>query len=266
VLQKSDYHRLAEFDALFIRVTTAVTHYTYKFARQAEQLGLIVIDDSKSILRCTNKIYLAKMFETLQLPAPKTLLLSNFESVDANEVEEKLGFPLILKIPDGAFSVGVHKIDNRKDFLKTTAKLFKKSSFIIAQAFCYTEYDWRVGVLGGHPIYACRYYMVKDHWAIYKHEAQANQETTSTSSGGYDAIPTHEVPPKVLKTAVEATKAIGNGFYGVDLKQRGDEVLLIEVNDNPSIDSEVEDGYLGNGLYNCVMAEFRQRLNALKRD
>lgn len=262
-ITKADYHRLAEFDALFIRVTTAVNHYTYKFARQAEQLGLVVIDDSTSILRCTNKIYLAKMFETLNLPAPKTMLLSSFEDINLDEVEKSLGFPLIMKIPDGAFSVGVHKIDEKKDFMKIATKLFKKSSFIITQAFCYTEYDWRIGVLGGHPIYACRYYMVKDHWAIYKHEGSTDFES---SSGGFDAIPTHEVPAKVLKVAVDATKAIGNGLYGVDLKQRGDEVLLIEVNDNPSIDHQVEDAYLGDGLYDCVMYEFRQRLNALKRD
>lgn len=258
-----DIDRLAEFDALFIRTTTAVNHFTYKFARKAEQLGLVVIDDSKSILRCTNKIFLAKMFETLGLPAPKTRLLSNLEPENIEHVIEDLGLPLILKIPDGAFSIGVHKIESIEDMQEKLDALFKKSSFVIAQQFCYTEYDWRIGVLNGQAFYACRYYMVKGHWAIYTHDVK---EKAAPKTGGFDAMPTYEVPKKVLKTAIEATKAIGNGLYGVDLKQRGDEVLLIEVNDNPSIDHGVEDGYLGDGLYDCIMIEFRRRLDALKRN
>ena len=34
----------------------------------------------------------------------------------------------------------------------------------------------RVGVLDGTPLYACRYYMVKDHWQIYKHKEQDQEE------------------------------------------------------------------------------------------
>ena len=34
-IDKTDYGRLAEFDALFIRETTNVHHHTYRFARRA---------------------------------------------------------------------------------------------------------------------------------------------------------------------------------------------------------------------------------------
>src|SRR5205814_881318 len=49
--------RISEFDALFIRTTTNVGHYTYEFARRAAALGLPVMDDPDSILKCTNKVY-----------------------------------------------------------------------------------------------------------------------------------------------------------------------------------------------------------------
>ena len=58
-IRKQDLHRLAEFDALLIRETTAITNHTYRFAR-AEREGLAVIDDPTSIVRCTNKVYLAE--------------------------------------------------------------------------------------------------------------------------------------------------------------------------------------------------------------
>src|SRR5690606_41193599 len=60
LIERDDYARLAEFDALFIRETTAVNHHTYRFARRAASEGLVVIDDPASIVKCTNKVYLAE--------------------------------------------------------------------------------------------------------------------------------------------------------------------------------------------------------------
>jgi hypothetical protein len=51
-----------------------------------------------------------------------------------------------------------------------------------------------------------------------------------------------------------------HGLYGVDLKQVGDRVVVIEVNDNPSIDAGVEDAYLGKDLYRRIMDEFLRRM------
>src|SRR4051812_17268855 len=45
IVDKSDIGRIAEFDALFIRDTTSVNHYTYRFSRRAAAEGLAVIDD-----------------------------------------------------------------------------------------------------------------------------------------------------------------------------------------------------------------------------
>ncbi|MFV3017223.1 RimK family alpha-L-glutamate ligase, partial [Pseudomonas sp. KHB2.9] len=57
---------------------------------------------------------------------------------------------------------------------------------------------------------------------------------------------------------------IGDGLYGVDLKQSGDKVVVIEVNDNPNLDAGIEDAYLQDDLYGLVLEEFVRRLE-LKR-
>ena len=62
VIERKDYVRLAEYDALFIRETTAIDHHTFRFAKKAEAEGMVVIDDSTSILRCCNKVYLTDLF------------------------------------------------------------------------------------------------------------------------------------------------------------------------------------------------------------
>jgi len=75
LIDKDDSSRIAEFDALFIRETTAVNHHTYRFARRAQAEGLVVIDDPESILKCTNKVYLAELLDRHKVTTPKTLIL-----------------------------------------------------------------------------------------------------------------------------------------------------------------------------------------------
>ncbi len=96
--------------------------------------------------------------------------------------------------------------------------------------------------------------MARDHWQIYNHGAKR------FSSGGYETLPTFEVPKVVLDAALKASRVVGKGLYGVDIKQKGQQVYVMEVNDNPSIEHDVEDAYLGKELYMLIMAEFQQRL------
>jgi glutathione synthase/RimK-type ligase-like ATP-grasp enzyme len=258
LIGKQDYQRLAEYDALFIRETTSIDHHTYRFARKAEAEGLVVMDDPTSILRCTNKVYLADLLRTHRVPTPKTQILSDASAQTLESVIAELGLPVVLKIPDGSFSRGVIKVETAEALPQALKQLRQSSSLVLAQEFMYTDYDWRIGVLNNKPLYACRYFMVQDHWQIYRHEGG------NADSGGFDTPATWEVPRKVLDVALKAARLIGDGFYGVDIKQSGDRVVVIEVNDNPSIDSDVEDLQLGGALYHEIMAEFLRRME-LKR-
>ena len=47
--------------------------------------------------------------------------------------------------------------------------------------------------------------------------------------------------PLLIQRAAEAAAAIGNGLYGIDLKQVGDDFIVIEVNDTPTILAGDED-------------------------
>ena len=49
------------------------------------------------------------------------------------------------------------------------------------------------------------------------------------------------VLPKLIDTAVAAAAAVGNGLYGMDIKQVGQDFRVIEVNDNPTIAEDEED-------------------------
>ncbi len=260
LIGRKDYARLAEFDALLIRETTRVDHHTYRFAEKAEREGLVVMDDPASILRCTNKVYLADLLGCRQLGMPLTEILYKERPQDWQRVARRLGFPLVLKIPDGCFSRGVVKVNDDSELLAAASELFERSVLLLAQEFFYTEYDWRIGVLDRQPLYACQYFMSRGHWQIYNHKADGQDV-----NGECRAVPLEQVPPAVLELALEAAGRIGDGLYGVDLKQAGDKVLVIEVNDNPNIDAGVEDGQLGDELYRRILQAFVQRLELKHR-
>jgi glutathione synthase/RimK-type ligase-like ATP-grasp enzyme len=261
LISPQHYVRLPEFDGLFIRETTGISHHTYRFSKKAEAEGLAVIDDPTSMLRCTNKIYLADLFRTHKVPAPKTWLLHRDNPTHLDNLENSTNFPIIIKIPDGSFSRGVVQVQNRQELEVKVAELFKQSALLLAQEFLYTDFDWRIGILNHKALYACRYYMVKNHWQIYRYGG------SKVAMGKFDTLPTFEVPKAVLEAALKATQPIGNGLYGVDVKEKDGKGFVIEVNDNPSIDRGVEDLYLGDELYHLIMAEFLRRMeNRCKGD
>jgi len=250
IIDKNEGKTIAEYDALFIRATTAVNHYTYRLARRAAQENLVVIDDPQSIIKCTNKVYLAELLTSHQINTPKTLFLSK------HDIElPKIEFPCVLKKPDSAFSHGVIKVDDEKSLQRSLSQFFKTSDLILAQPFIPTEFDWRIGVLDNKPLFACRYFMAKGHWQIYDwHGAGEKKE------GDSETLPINDVPEAILKLALKCTRLIGDGLYGVDIKSHGDTHYVIEINDNPNIDNGLEDQILGENLYQQIMSLFLQRI------
>lgn len=257
LIGKEDYARLAEFDALFIRETTSVTHHTYRFARRATAEGLVVVDDPESILKCTNKVFLAELLIKNGIPVPDTVIL---QRDNAESAARLLGFPLILKRPDSSFSQGVVKVENEQELAVHLRAMLDRSELVIGQKFMPTEYDWRVGVFDRKPLFACKYYMAGGHWQIIKRDTLG----IKTGEGLAETIAVEDAPKSIVRTALRAANLVGDGFYGVDLKQNGRDVYVIEVNDNPNVDSGVEDEVLKDELYRQIMDVILRRIERKK--
>jgi len=233
-ITRRDLASLAEFDALFIRETTSIRNHTFRFARRAQAEGMPVIDDPTSMIRCTNKVYLWELLTRHGLPTPETMLVR--ASTEPAEVADRLGLPVVLKIPDGSFSRGVKKAKTLKELVSLRAEFLAESDLALAQRFMPTVYDWRIGVLGQRALFAVQYMMARGHWQIVK-----NRDGKRAIEGGFKAVPLSEAPAEVIDLAVRAANLIGDGFYGVDLKETPNGPVVIEINDNPNLDHRVED-------------------------
>lgn len=244
--------RLPEFDALFNRASPDVDGITYEFVRRAESLGMPVVDDPESILKCLNKVYMHELMHRHRIPQPRTLTV---QRDNVGEVVPTLGLPCVLKLPDSGFGLDVIKIESEDDLRREAERFFTISELIVAQEWLPTGFDWRVGVYDGRPLFVAKYFMAPGHWKIIEID-----EAKRAIEGKTQALSVGEAPEQVIDLAVRAANLVGRGLYGVDLKQVEDRCYVIEVNCNPNLDAGNEDQVLGQALYREVLGVFARRI------
>ncbi|NRD24825.1 RimK family protein [Winogradskyella litoriviva] len=254
IIEPKDLSRLSSFDALFLRQSTEVNNEAYTFARKAQQEGIAIIDYPDAILKCCNKVYMAEAMNNANISTPKTVIVHNN---NRNSVLDQTGLPCVLKAPDSTFSFGVKKAKTKEEFDVLVTEMLKESDLIIAQEFCPSDYDWRIGIIDNKPFYACRYYMAKGHWQIYNWKATDKNE----QDGDADCLPIEDVPKDVIDMALKSAKLMGLGLYGIDIKVVDNKLMVIEINDNPNIDFGVEDEYYGDLIYTEILSALKKRLD-----
>ncbi|ABS56143.1 RimK domain protein ATP-grasp [Methanoregula boonei 6A8] len=228
-----DINKIPKMDALFIRARTDPKNITYVAARMAEFHGIPVIDDANSIQICGDKINMYSHLIRMNVALPRTVFLPKTDLTveKVTELFDTLGTPLILKEPSTSFSQRVEKVSDIAEFFRVARRFIKMSDRIVVQQFVESKYDWRVGVLDGKLLYACKYTIPS---VTFKIQASVNGHIVYC---GVESMPEAAVPPHVVQLGIEAGNAIGNGLYGVDIKNNNGDACVIEVNDNPSLES-----------------------------
>ena len=227
-----DMKKIPKLDALFIRANTDPMNTTYVAARIAQMYGIPVIDDPSSIQICADKInmYMHLMKNNVSMPRTKFLKKKELDEGLAEELFEELGTPLVLKEPSTSFSARVEKVSTVDELLKIARRFFKLSDWIVVQEYIESRFDWRVGVINGQLLYACRYIIPSE---TFKIQASVNGHIVYCD---VESVPADQVPPEVIELGRQAGNAIGNGLYGVDIKESNGKLYVIEVNDNPSLE------------------------------
>ncbi len=247
--------RIAEYDALFIRENTHVNDHTYRMARKAQSEGLAVMDAPDAILKCNNKVYLAERMEAALVPGPRTMIV---HSENRDQVAREFGLPVVLKLPDSTFSRGVVKARTPEELEERLDEILKESDLAIAQEYMPSDFDWRIGVLDGKPLYACKYFMARGHWQIYNW----GSDTKKGQEGDFATMPVAEAPAFIVEAALKAVHAIvgDHGLFGVDVKEFEGKPYVIEVNECPNIDHGVEDVVLGDELYRAIIGSLKRSI------
>jgi len=239
ILFRTDLYKVPQYDALFIRALTDPLNTAYVAARWAELHGMRVIDDPDSILICCDKVNMYRRLQRQGVPMPQTAFLNPDELTTqrGEALLSELSNPLVLKAPNSSFSMYVERVTEPEAFVTVGQRFLRRAKRLVVQRFVRSQFDWRVGVLAGEPLYACQYLIPRNRWKI----------ATYTDGGGVvegsvKGVELDKVNPQLLDVALRAANAIGKGLYGVDIKQLGPEAfVVIEVNDNPTIAAGEED-------------------------
>lgn len=240
---RPDMYKIPQYDAIYIRALTDPLNSSYVAARTAEMHGIAVIDDPDSIRICCDKVNMYRHLMHHDIPIPDTRIIDRqcIGPQWAAQLLEDLGAPVVLKAPNSSFSLYVEKASTPEEIISVSKRFLRRADRIVAQRFVPTSFDWRVGVLGGEPLYVCQYTIPKKRWKILTHTLDGK-----TVYGPVRGVPLEKAPQGLLECAMAAARAVGNGLYGVDLKQTEDRYLVIEVNDNPTINAGDEDQVNGN--------------------
>ena len=189
-----------------------------------EKCGLRLFNSAVAIERCDDKMTTAICLAEAGIPMPQTLPgLLCFDPTAAipstlyDRVEQRLGYPFVLKTSYGSLGKGVFKIDTRADFermaerLKCTPHLYQQ--YIAASS----GRDVRVIVIGGEVVAAM--------------ERRSHGDFRSNIELGGSANP-YDVPPALATMCTQIADILGLDYCGIDLLPDGDVYRLCEVNSN----------------------------------
>ncbi|MDI9633642.1 MAG: RimK family alpha-L-glutamate ligase [Methanolinea sp.] len=226
-----DMRKVRQVDGLFIRARTDPMNVTYVASRIAASSGIPVIDDPDSIRVCSDKVNMYMHLHRAGIPIPRTLFIAkdDIHPTRVREIMNGLGTPLVLKEPSTSFSLRVERVDDPVAFMRVARRYLKMSDWVVAQEYVRSTYDWRIGVLRGEFLYACKYIIPPQ---TFKIQDSVNGHLVSCT---VESVPEDAVPDHVRALGVAAGRAIGDGLYGVDIKD-GERPCVIEVNDNPSLE------------------------------
>ena len=202
---------MPEFDTLWLRSETAVGHYTFEFARRAEQLKMPVIDSSRAILACSNKLYLYELMVRSGVPMPPTMVVTRRGATTWMNWCSS-GLPLMVKVPDGAQGRDLAMASDELQLARLLDEGWP------APPAAGAEPDPR-RVRLAHRLSRRLAAVCLPPFPPRARQPHSPPQAPLDMSR-IEALPLNEVPERVLQTARRAVHQLGNGLFGVDLRQQ----------------------------------------------
>lgn len=204
-------------------------------AYQLEAIGFKLFNSAKSIELSDDKIRSYQVLSEKKLPIPKTFIAPKFfkNTIELSNnfidsVKKELEFPFIIKEAFGSFGEQVYLVHNQADIDDTLKKINNRP--YLCQAFIESSYgvDLRLQVIGDKVVTAMK-------------RTSTNDFRANITSGG--SMQSYQPDDFEKNLAIEATKALGLDFAGVDLLfGPNDTRIICEVNSNAHI----------RNLYDCT--------------
>jgi [lysine-biosynthesis-protein LysW]---L-2-aminoadipate ligase len=185
--------------------------------RLLERSGILVMNSSKVIEVCGDKLLTSLALSNAQVPIPRTAIA--FSQAKALELIEEIGYPVVLKPITGSWGRLLAKVNDRdaaEAILEHKSALSspQHSVMYIQEYIPKTGRDIRTIVIGDQVL--CAMYRYAEHWI------------TNTARGG--KAQSCPITPKLAEISLKAARAVGGGILAIDILEHADALLVNEVN------------------------------------
>ncbi|MDO5480791.1 MAG: RimK family alpha-L-glutamate ligase, partial [Candidatus Saccharibacteria bacterium] len=219
--------KLTGYDAILPRIANYMTKYGCAIVRQFEMQGIWTAASSISITRTRDKLRSAQLLAKAGVDTPKTYVSRN--SADIDDLLDKVGLPVIIKMAMSTHGNGVVLADTRKA-AKSTLQAFylynTDGTSIILQEYIKESAgtDIRAFVVGSRVVASMQRQSLDDDFRSNLHKGGAGIPVKLTDAE--------------KRMAIRAAKAMGMHICGVDLMRSDKGPLVLEVNASPGFGIE----------------------------
>ena len=207
-------------DFIFPRMGATTSYFALAVIRHLERLGVYSVNSSEAIEKVKDKLFQMQILAE-KFPVPKTIMVKF--PVNAEIVDKKLGFPVIIKTLSGSQGSGVILSHDAQSFedLGNLIQITNPNAEIILQEFISSSKgrDLRVFVIGNRVVGCMERYSTDDSF-----------KANFSRGGGVRAF---EVTPEIEQLALSVTAELGLEISGVDLLFGKDGYMICEVNSSP---------------------------------
>ncbi|MFA6537234.1 MAG: RimK family alpha-L-glutamate ligase [Patescibacteria group bacterium] len=221
-------HELKDVNVLIVRANPAGANMMFRstLIRQFELLGIPVVNKELGVMRAKNKIKTLQVLTRKNVPVPRSFIVTNSANVD--EIVSEIGsFPVILKAVSGSQGKGVSIIESKRGLRSVIEMVVKDQDPepLIIQEYVKESkgHDLRVFVIGKKIVGAM------ERIAKKRGEFRSNFHL-----GGRVRIA--DLSDDEKKLALDAARACGLDFAGVDILRTKTGPKVLEVNANPGLE------------------------------
>lgn len=220
-------------------------------ARRLERSGWRLFNSAKTVELCDNKGLTAEALLAHGVPMPKTVVspltfpkMGYCKTDFVKRACDVLGLPIVIKELYGSLGEQVYLAKSAEEAVNIVSSLGARP--FLFQAFIAESFgvDIRVNVVGGKVI------------ASMKREGAEGEFRSNIGNGGKGSAVT--LTAKQEAVALQAAKAVGADFAGVDLLLAREGALVCEVNSNPHFTGTL--AYLGVNLADYIFEHVKSVL------
>lgn len=219
------YHgeELPKYDAIIPRIGSSITFYGTAVARQFEMMGTFNVNESVAISRSRDKLRSLQLLSRKGIGMPRTGFASKPDNIK-DLIKNVGGAPLVIKLLEGTQGIGVVLADSNKAAESIIEAFMGLKANILVQEFIAEAggADIRCLVIGDRVI------------AAMKRQAADGEFRSNLHRGGSAELV--KLTKIERETAVNAAKAMGLNFCGVDLLRSNQGPMVMEVNSSPGLE------------------------------